>query len=47
VKLDNGSWDGIVGMVLRGEVHVSNAAFMYTVDRLEAVDYFSPISIDR
>jgi hypothetical protein len=44
VKLKNDSWDGLMGMVQRGEVHFSNAAFMYTGQRLEAVDYLSQIS---
>jgi hypothetical protein len=44
VKLDNGSWDGIMGMVQRGEVHLGNVIYAYTGDHLEAVDYLNPIS---
>jgi acetyltransferase-like isoleucine patch superfamily enzyme len=47
VKLDNGSWVGLVAMILRGDVHLGNTAFMYTGSRLEAVDYLSPISTAR
>jgi hypothetical protein len=47
VKLENGSWNGVVGMVVRGEVHISNAAFMYNVPRMEALDYLDPMSVDR
>jgi hypothetical protein len=47
VKLDNGSWNGVVGMVVRGDVHISNAAFMYNALRIEAVDYLDPMSVDR
>ncbi|XP_021925047.1 glutamate receptor ionotropic, delta-1-like [Zootermopsis nevadensis] len=47
VKLDNGSWNGVVGMVVGGGVHVSNAAFMYNAPRMRAVDYLDPMSVDR
>jgi hypothetical protein len=47
VKLGNGSWNGVVGLVVRGEVHVSNSAFMYNAPRMEVVDYLDPMSTDR
>jgi hypothetical protein len=47
VKLDNGSWNGVVGLVVRGEVHISNSAFMYNAPRMEVVDYLDPMSSDR
>jgi hypothetical protein len=47
VKLENGSWNGVVGLVVRGEVHVSNSAFMYNAPRMEVVDYLDPMSSDR
>jgi hypothetical protein len=47
MKLKNGSWNGLVGMVLRGDVHLGNSSFIYTGQRLEAVDYLIPISTLR
>ncbi|PNF21606.1 hypothetical protein B7P43_G12571 [Cryptotermes secundus] len=47
VKLGNGSWTGMMGLVVRGEVHVSSSAFMYNAPRMEAVDYLGPMSTDR
>jgi hypothetical protein len=47
VKLSNGSWNGVVGLVVRGDVHISNSAFMYNGPRLEVLDYLDPMSVDR
>jgi hypothetical protein len=47
VKLGNGSWNGVMGLVVRGEVHVSNSAFMYNAPRMEVVDYLGTLSTGR
>jgi hypothetical protein len=47
VKLDNCSWNGVVGLMVRGEVHVSNSAFMYNAPRMKVVDYLDPMTTDR
>ena len=35
----NGSWDGMVGMIMRGEVMVGASSFLLTSKRLGVVDY--------
>ena len=40
-KSDNGSWNGIVGMVTRGDVDMGVNDFTITSDRAEAVDFSS------
>jgi hypothetical protein len=42
-RLDNGSWSGAVGMVVRKEVDVGISFFAYLVDRMDAVDFLPPI----
>ncbi|XP_069696128.1 probable glutamate receptor [Periplaneta americana] len=41
--LDNGSWSGVVGMVLREEVDVGISFFAYLKDRIDAVSFLPPI----
>ena len=38
-KLKNGSWNGMIGMITRGEVQVAVASFLQTVLRSQVVDY--------
>lgn len=35
----NGTWDGMVGMLVRGEAEVGASSFLMTVKRLDVVDY--------
>lgn len=35
----NGSWDGMIGMLVRGEAEVGASSFLVTTKRMEAVDY--------
>jgi hypothetical protein len=42
-QLDNGSWTGAVGMVVRKEVDVGISFFAYLLDRMYAVDFLPPI----
>jgi hypothetical protein len=43
LRLENGSWNGLVGMIARNEVDISNAATMYNVPRMLVVDYLDVI----
>ena len=38
-KQDNGEWNGMVGMILRGDVEIGVASFVATNERHEAVDF--------
>jgi hypothetical protein len=42
-RLDNGSWIGVVGMIVRREVEVGISFFAYLLDRMDAVDFLPPI----
>ncbi|XP_053626541.1 probable glutamate receptor [Cherax quadricarinatus] len=46
VKLKNGSWSGMVGMVMREEVSIGAGPFMVDRWRAEVVDFTVPILID-
>ncbi|XP_071540585.1 probable glutamate receptor [Panulirus ornatus] len=46
VKLKNGSWTGMVGMVVRHEVDLGLGPFAVTSVRAEVVDYTAPILVD-
>ncbi|PNF26534.1 hypothetical protein B7P43_G13974 [Cryptotermes secundus] len=35
----NGTWDGMVGMLVRGEAVVGASSFLMTTERMDAVDY--------
>ena len=39
----NGSWNGLIGMIVRNEIDISNAATMYNVHRMLVVDYLDVI----
>jgi hypothetical protein len=42
-RLENGSWNGLIGMVVRREVHVVVAYTDWTEDRSQAVGFITPI----
>jgi hypothetical protein len=42
-QLDNGSWTGAVGMVVRKDADVGISFFAYLLDRMYAVDFLPPI----
>nr|XP_053636403.1 probable glutamate receptor [Cherax quadricarinatus] len=46
VRLSNGSWTGMMGMVVREEVSIGAGPFLLDIWRAEAVDYTVPILID-
>nr|XP_053652050.1 glutamate receptor-like [Cherax quadricarinatus] len=46
VRLDNGSWSGMVGMVMREEVTIGAGPFMVDRWRAEVVDFTVPMMID-
>lgn len=46
-QMENGSWDGIMGMMARGEVDATSVELTMEPMRSEAVDYISPLSNDR
>ena len=41
--LSNGSWNGLVAMLLEEEVETSNGDFFWTASRAEVIDYIAPI----
>ncbi|KAJ9595865.1 hypothetical protein L9F63_012946, partial [Diploptera punctata] len=43
----NGKWNGILGMMQRGEVNFSCINFLMTPARLDIVDFLTPISVVR
>ena len=44
VKLPNGTWDGVTGVMARREADVSNTALVATSARMSAVDFLMPIT---
>nr|XP_053636404.1 glutamate receptor ionotropic, kainate 1-like [Cherax quadricarinatus] len=46
VRLNNGSWTGMMGMVVREEVSIGAGPFMIDRWRAEAVDYTVPMVLD-
>ncbi|XP_069957608.1 probable glutamate receptor [Cherax quadricarinatus] len=46
IKLNNGSWTGMVGMVMRQEVDIGAGPYMIDRWRAEVVDFTVPILID-
>ncbi|XP_069957606.1 glutamate receptor U1-like [Cherax quadricarinatus] len=46
IKLDNGSWSGMMGMVVREEVGIGVGPFSIIISRNEVVDFTVPILID-
>nr|XP_027222389.1 glutamate receptor-like [Penaeus vannamei] len=45
-KLPNGSWEGVIGLVARGEADLS-VPLSITTERLAAVDFTEPVFIDE
>jgi hypothetical protein len=43
-QLKNGSWTGVIGMLVRGEVQVADAPLVTTPKRESAVDFTSPLA---
>ncbi|XP_053623165.1 ionotropic receptor 25a [Plodia interpunctella] len=41
-KLPNGSWDGVVGDLMRGETDIAVAALTMTAEREEVIDFVAP-----
>ena len=44
---ENGSWNGMIGMVERGEVEVAISSFYMTPSRKEVVDFTVPLLKDE
>ena len=42
-KLKNGSWSGIVGMLVRGEIEVASMNLVMTPERQSIVDFTFPL----
>ena len=40
---ENGSWDGVIGMIVDRQAEVGLNVLDYDTVRLEAVDYFPPL----
>nr|XP_053641775.1 probable glutamate receptor [Cherax quadricarinatus] len=45
-KLDNGSWSGMVGMVIREEASIGVGPFILSGERAKVVDFTAPIFLD-
>jgi hypothetical protein len=43
-QLKNGSWAGVIGMMVRGEVQVADISLVATPERESAVDFTSPLT---
>ena len=43
-QLKNGSWTGVIGMMVRGEVQVADLPLVTTLGRESAVDFTSPLA---
>ncbi|XP_071536824.1 glutamate receptor ionotropic, kainate 2-like [Panulirus ornatus] len=46
VKLDNGTWSGMVGMVVKEEVDIGAGPFVFSTSRAEVVDFTGAILIE-
>jgi hypothetical protein len=46
-RLQNGSWSGVIGLLEQGDVDVSSAYLIMTVERLDAVDFTTPVLSTR
>jgi hypothetical protein len=44
---DSGAWNGLIGMIVRNEVHVANVDMIWTTDRGDVVDFITQIHQDR
>jgi hypothetical protein len=45
--MENGSWDGIMGLMARGEADVTSVELTMEPKRAETVDYIAPLLNDR
>ena len=45
-SLRNGTWTGMVGMVVRGQCHMAMSEFTMTQQRRQVVDYSMPLMDD-
>lgn len=43
----NGSWNGIIGMMVKGEVQISNVPFVMTSQRQSVMDFTFPLTGTR
>jgi molybdate-binding protein len=46
-QMENGSWDGIMGLMARGEADVTSVELTMEPKRSEMVDYIAPLLNDR
>jgi molybdate-binding protein len=46
-QVENGTWDGIMGLLARGEADVTSVELTMEPKRSEAVDYIAPLLNDR
>jgi molybdate-binding protein len=46
-QMENGSWDGIMGLMERGEADVTSVELTMESKRSETVDYIAPLLNDR
>jgi hypothetical protein len=46
-QVENGAWDGIMGLMARGEADVTSVELTMEPKRSEAVDYIAPLLNDR
>jgi hypothetical protein len=46
-KLQNGSWTGVIGLLQKREVDVSNAYVIMTTQRMDAVEFMAPVLSTR
>jgi len=43
IRLQNGSWTGVIGMMQEGAVVVCTPNIIMTADRMDAVDFTTPL----
>jgi hypothetical protein len=41
--LGNGTWNGVVGMILRNEVHVTNVDMSWNAERADVIEFVTQI----
>lgn len=46
-KMENGSWNGVMQMVMSNEVHVGVGDFTITAERSAVVDFLAPLLFSR
>ncbi|XP_037073929.1 glutamate receptor-like [Pollicipes pollicipes] len=46
VRLDNGSWTGVIGMIVRGEADLAVGDISVTLERSEVVDFTYPFLVE-